>query len=139
MQDKKKAFAFQAGGALAAALIWLLGVLKNGRVDMNAAVFGNVFLFYLTALAGIYLTFIVSRVLTKAPVIKGFLALCGRCSLYIMGYHIYAPIVMNIVAVSYTHLDVYKRQPVYSVIIRAVVPVPQRKCPFRISLFASHH
>lgn len=104
MQDKKKAFAFQAGGALAAALIWLLGVLKNGRVDMNAAVFGNVFLFYLTALAGIYLTFIVSRILAKAPVIKGFLALCGRCSLYIMGYHIYAPIVMNIVVIEYMPL-----------------------------------
>ena len=30
-------------------------------------------------------------------------------------------------------------RPVASVIILAVVPVPHRKCPFKISLFASHH
>lgn len=68
-------------------VLWGIGVKINGRVDMNAGYFGNLFWFYSTAIAGCFLILMFSKGLSYLPVIRTALAVCGRDSMYIMAYH----------------------------------------------------
>lgn len=91
-QDKitgkqKQALAFLAIPAFA---LWLVCVRWNGRVDMNAAWFGNkgLWSFYLAAFTGCYLVLLLSAVLAKCPFISRVLSLFGKNSMVIMAVHV---------------------------------------------------
>lgn len=73
-----------------ALIFWLLCVRQNGRVDINAAWFGNrgLWSFYLAALCGCYLVFIMSRILAHCQPIARVLSLFGKNSMVIMAVHV---------------------------------------------------
>ncbi len=71
-------------------LIWAVCVKLNGRVDINAAWFGNqgLWSFYLAALAGCCLVIAASAVLSKCRPIAWILSLFGTNSMAIMAVHV---------------------------------------------------
>lgn len=82
----------------AIAIIWWKGAKFNGRIDMNAGHYGNIFLFFGVAICGIYLVWQLSYLVSKIPVANTVLNRLGKDSLYIMAYHIPAAyIVYNII------------------------------------------
>ncbi len=87
-EKKKKAALLTL--ALPAFFIWLVCVRWNGRVDINAAWFGNkgLWSFYLAALCGSYLVILLSAVLAKCPPIAWALSLFGKNSMVIMAVHV---------------------------------------------------
>lgn len=70
--------------------VWLLCVKWNGRVDINAAWFGQkgMWSFYLAALAGSYLLILLSAALAKFPPAAWVLSLFGKNSMVIMATHV---------------------------------------------------
>ncbi|MEG0565770.1 MAG: acyltransferase family protein [Hungatella sp.] len=72
----------------AAFLLWVFGVKTNSFVDINAASFGSMHLFYMTAVAGVFLLLALAKGLAHVPVVQSVLSLCGKNSLYIMAFHI---------------------------------------------------
>lgn len=73
-----------------ALLIWAVCVRMNGRVDINAAWFGNegLWSFYLAALAGCYLVITASAVLSRWKPAAWILSLFGTNSMAIMAVHV---------------------------------------------------
>lgn len=85
----------------AAFVLWGIGVKINGRIDMNAGYFGNLFWFYSTAAAGCFLILMISKGLAHIPVISSLLRVCGRDSMYIMAYHIPGILIVKEVVLVY--------------------------------------
>ncbi|MDO4330346.1 MAG: acyltransferase family protein [Lachnospiraceae bacterium] len=71
-------------------LIWAVCVKMNGRVDINAAWFGNkgLWSFYLAALSGCYLVIFASALLSRCRPIAWILSLFGTNSMAIMAVHV---------------------------------------------------
>lgn len=76
--------------AVPALFLWLLCVRQNGRVDINAAWFGNqgLWSFYLAALCGCYLILAGSKLLAHCPPLARAFALFGKNSMLIMAVHV---------------------------------------------------
>lgn len=80
------------------AAIWWIGVKINGRVDMNAGRYGNVWCFFIVAICGFYLVWQISYLISKIHIANKILSVLGRDSLYIMAYHIPASyLVYNVI------------------------------------------
>lgn len=79
-------------------LLWWFGAKFNGRVDMNAGTYGNVFMFFCTAICGSYLILQISYFINKVYAVKVLLSMLGKNSLYIMAFHLPATsIVYNVI------------------------------------------
>lgn len=76
------------------AILWGMGAKYNGRVDMNAGRYGNIYLFFGVAACGIYLIWQISCLVCKLKGVSAILNMLGRDSLYIMAYHIPATYIM---------------------------------------------
>lgn len=83
-----------AAAAVLAAVIWWICVSMNGRVDINAAWYGNrgLWSFYLAALTGSYLLLLAAAVTAKIRPLAWFFSLFGENSMAIMAVHV--PVVM---------------------------------------------
>ncbi|TBL67765.1 acyltransferase family protein [Paenibacillus thalictri] len=75
-----------------AVIAFVYGVIKNGRVDMLGRSFGSFPLYVLTALVGIYLCIVISKLISnlKLAFITQLLQLIGKKSLIILIFHPWA-------------------------------------------------
>lgn len=62
--------------------------LINGRIDMNAGMYGNVVLFYINAALGITIVICGSIFLRCVPIIWRLLTFLGKKSIYILMFHV---------------------------------------------------
>lgn len=76
-------------------LLFVLAVISfftygiNGRVDMNAGVYNNLFLYFTNAFSGIGIILLISLLICHfASPLKNILCLLGQKSLYIMMFHV---------------------------------------------------
>lgn len=82
------------------AVLWGTGAKYNGRVDMNAGRYGNLYLFFGVAACGIFLIWQISCFVSKWKGVGAILNMLGRDSLYIMAYHIPATYIMYNVVIT---------------------------------------
>lgn len=82
-------------------IIWWFGACYNGRVDMNAGKYGNIFLFFVIAIFGFYVVWQISFLVGKVYPLRAIFSTLGRNSLYIMGYHIPATYIVYDVILPY--------------------------------------
>lgn len=88
-QDRIK---YQTVLAAIALIIFVVGIEKNGRVDMFSRMFNHSFLFILTAISGIYLCIVAAKLLSSiraAWLVRGMQEI-GEKSLFILIFHPWA-------------------------------------------------